>query len=153
MRTLQRNTLHCYYNEHRYRRSPNTLYNLFALNSSTCNCESVFHSGFAVCRCHHYISLEVHVKSWPTGYNSQKILLIWGLSLRGRWPNFFMRCKWKYLVSENLKQKILGGHLVFLIFFSREGGEQAFVVVIKHLIDFDGNKLSRHSGWVCFFIP
>ena len=39
-------------------------------------------------RCHHYISLEVHVKSWPTGYNSQKFLLIWGLSLRGRCPNF-----------------------------------------------------------------
>ena len=35
----------------------------------------------------------VHVKSWPTGYNYQKFLLIWGLSLRGRCPNFFMRCK------------------------------------------------------------
>mgnify|MGYP003692254293 CR=1 FL=1 len=36
--------------------------------------------------------------------------------------------------------------------FSHGGGgdEQAFVVVIKHLIDFDGNKLSRLSGWVCF---
>ncbi len=63
-----------------------------------------------------------------------------------------MRCKWKYVVSENLKQKILGGHLVFLIFFLVEGGEQAFVVVIKHLIDFDGNKLSRLSGWVCFLL-
>ena len=31
-------------------------------------------------RCHHFISLEVHVKLWPTGYNSQKFLLIWGLS-------------------------------------------------------------------------
>ena len=57
-----------------------------------------------------------------------------------------------YVVSENLKLKILGAHLVFfnLIFFLVEGGEQAFVVVIKHLIDFDGNKLSRLSGWVCF---
>ena len=36
------------------------------------------------------------------------------------------------------------------IFFLVEGGEQAFVVVIKHLIDFDENKLSRVSGWVCF---
>ena len=32
-----------------------------------------------------------------------------------------------------------------------EGGEQAFVGVIKHLIDFDGNKLSRPSGWICFY--
>ena len=31
------------------------------------------------------------------------------------------------------------------------GDEQAFVVVIKHLIDFDGNKLSYLSGWVCFY--
>ena len=30
------------------------------------------------------------------------------------------------------------------------GDEQAFVVVIKQLIDFDGNKLSHLSGWVCF---
>ena len=29
-----------------------------------------------------------------------------------------------------------------------EGGEQAFVVVMKHLIDFDGNK--RLFRWVCF---
>ena len=58
-----------------------------------------------------------------------------------------MRCKWKYVVSKNVKQKILGAHLVFLIFFLMEGGEQAFVVVIKHLIDFDGNKLWRLSGW------
>ena len=36
------------------------------------------------CRCHHYISIEVHVKSWPTGYNSQKIILIWGFSMGGR---------------------------------------------------------------------
>ena len=56
---------------------------------------------------------------------------------------FFMRYKIEYVVSENVKQKNLGGHLVFLIFFLVEGGEQAFVVVIKHLIDFDGNKLSR----------
>ena len=62
-----------------------------------------------------------------------------------------MRCKWKYVVSENLKQKILGGHLVFLIFFLVEGGEQAFVVVIKHLIDFDGNKLSRLSDGYVFY--
>ena len=48
-----------------------------------------------------------------------------------------------YVVSENLKQNILGAHLVFLIFFLVEGCEQAFVVVIKHVIDFDGNKLSR----------
>ena len=34
-------------------------------------------------------------------------------------------------------------------FFPVEGGEYAFVVVIKHLIDFDGNKLSRLSRWVC----
>ena len=47
---------------------------------------------------------------------------------------------------------MLGAHLVFLIFFLVEGGEQAFVVVIKHLIDFDGNKLSRLSGWVCFLL-
>ena len=31
-----------------------------------------------------------------------------------------------------------------------EGGEQAFVIVIKQLIDFNGNNLLRLSGWVCF---
>ena len=49
------------------------------------------------------------------------------------------------------KGKKLRGNLVILFFFSRGGGEQAFVEMIKHLIDFDGNKLSRLSGWVCFF--
>ena len=60
-----------------------------------------------------------------------------------------------YVVSENLKLKILGAHLVFfnLIFCLVEGGEQAFVVVIKHLIDFDGNKLSRSlDGYVFYCI-
>ena len=56
-----------------------------------------------------------------------------------------------YVVSENLKQKILGGPLSFLNFFSRGGVEQAFVVVIKHLIDFDGNKLSRLSEGMFLF--
>ena len=37
-------------------------------------------------------------------------------------------------------------HVIFLFFFIVEEGEQAFVLVIKHLIDFDGNKLSRLSG-------
>ena len=35
--------------------------------------------------------------------------------------------------------------------FSWSGDEHAFVVVIKHLIDFDGNKISYLSGWVCFY--
>ena len=63
-----------------------------------------------------------------------------------------MRCEWKYVVSDNFKEINLGGRLVFLNFFLVEGGEQAFVIVIKHLIDFDGNKLSRLFGWVCFLI-
>ena len=32
-----------------------------------------------------------------------------------------------------------------------EGGEQAFVVVIKQLIDLDGNKVSHLSGWVYYY--
>ena len=48
------------------------------------------------------------------------------------------------------KGKQLRGPFSIFNFFFVEGGEQAFVVVIKHLIDFDGNKLSRFSGWVCF---
>ena len=55
-----------------------------------------------------------------------------------------------YVVSENSKEKIIGGPLSVFIFFLEEGNEQAFAVVIKHLIDFDGNKISRLSGWVCF---
>ncbi|XP_078328790.1 uncharacterized protein LOC144623829 isoform X2 [Crassostrea virginica] len=27
-------------------------------------------------KCQNFLSLEVHIKSWPTGYNSQKFLLI-----------------------------------------------------------------------------
>ena len=67
---------------------------------------------------------------------------------------FLMRYKIEYVVSENVKQKKLGGHLVFLIFFLVEGGEQAFVVVIKHLIDFDGIKNSHAflGGYVFYSI-
>ena len=36
----------------------------------------------------------------------------------------------------------------FFIFFYRGGNEQAFVVDLKHPICFEGNKLSRFSGWV-----
>ena len=36
--------------------------------------------------CHHHNNLQIHVKSWPTKNTSQKFLLIWGLSLRGRCP-------------------------------------------------------------------
>ena len=36
--------------------------------------------------CHHHNNLQIHVKSWPTRNTSQKFLLIWGLSLRGRCP-------------------------------------------------------------------
>ena len=61
-----------------------------------------------------------------------------------------MRRRFEYVVSNNLKKDNSMGHLVFLIFLLVEGGEQAFVVVIKHLIDFDRNKLSLLSGWVCF---
>ena len=41
------------------------------------------------------------------------------------------------------KAKKFRGPFSILILFSCGGGEHAFVVVIKHLIDFDGNKLSR----------
>ena len=34
------------------------------------------------------IILALRFKSWPTGYNSQNFLLIWGLSLKVRCPNF-----------------------------------------------------------------
>ena len=59
---------------------------------------------------------------------------------------FFLRYKIEYVVSEIVKQKNLGAHLAFLIFYLVEGGKKAFVVLIKLLIDFDGNKLSRLSG-------
>ena len=49
------------------------------------------------------------------------------------------------------KAKNFRGSFSILILFSCGVGEQAFVVVIKHLIDFDGNKLSRLSEWVCFY--
>ena len=63
---------------------------------------------------------------------------------------FFKTCRFKYVVSGNLKKNDSKGHLVFLIFLLVKGGEQTFVVMIKHLIDFDGNNLSQLSEWVCF---
>ena len=48
------------------------------------------------------------------------------------------------------KGKNFRGPFSIFIFILVEKGEQAFVVVIKHLIDLVGNKLSRLSGWVCF---
>ena len=56
------------------------------------------------------------------------------------------------IVFENLKQKknIRGPFSISIFFFRWRGGEQAFVVVINHLIDFDGNKFSRLSGRVFF---
>ena len=44
------------------------------------------------------------------------------------------------------KGKIFWGPFSIFNFFPVKGVEQVFVVVIKHLIDFDGNKLSRLSG-------
>ena len=38
---------------------------------------------------------------------------------------------------------------MFAVFTGR--GEQAFVVVIKHLIDFDGNKLTPFGVGMCFW--
>ena len=55
-------------------------------------------------------------------------------------------CSFRKFKAKNFR----GAFSIFNFFFLVEGGEQAFVVVIKHLIDFDGNKLSRLSGWVCF---
>ena len=60
--------------------------------------------------------------------------------------HIFMSCKPKHVISENLKQKTLRGHLVFSFFFYRGGNEQAFVVDLKYPICFEGNKLSRFSG-------
>ena len=59
----------------------------------------------------------------------------------------------KVFSFRKFKAKSFRGAFNIFNFFSRGeggGGEQAFVVVIKHLIDFDGHKLSRLSGWVCF---
>ena len=53
-------------------------------------------------------------------------------------------------VFRKIKAKNLRGPFSIFNSFLVDGGEQAFVVVIKHLIDFDGNKLSHLSGWVCF---
>ncbi|XP_078310748.1 uncharacterized protein LOC111138251 [Crassostrea virginica] len=58
------------------------IHSLIYLSLCQMFCTGLVHFSCLVLGCHHYISLEVHVKSWPTGYNSQKFLLIWGLSLR-----------------------------------------------------------------------
>ena len=108
------------------------------------------------CRCQKSVSIEVHVKSWATGNNSRNCFLMWGLSLEGRCP-YFLR-------DRTDKQYILGGHLNSIVFCplvgaggvrggGGGGGVQAFVLLMKHLIDFGGNKLSHFSRRVCFFIP
>ena len=64
--------------------------------------------------------------------------------------HIFSEMQMKVCSFRKFKAKKIRSHLVFFIFFLVERGEQAFVVVMKHLIDFYGNKLSRLSGWVYF---
>ena len=49
-----------------------------------------------------------------------------------------MKYKVKCVVSENLKK--IRGHLVLFFFLLMDGVEKPFVVVIKHLIELDGNE-------------